>query len=72
MKYRILFSAQNARGTTLMSLALEIGPFYPENPNEPMLAIGDLKLQRLCVEYARLRGVSCSCADIHSIDEVTE
>ena len=70
MMYRVTFNALNTRLTVQASFEMDVGPFNPENPNEPRLAVGDLRLQRLCVEYARLRGVRCSYADIKSIDEV--
>lgn len=64
---RINFDAIKTSGEVVADITFEISPFYPE---ENPVAIGDLRLQRLCVEYARLIGYKCSFADIHDISEV--
>lgn len=65
--YEIRFNATNTKGEVVHEIQFTAGPFYPEN--KP-LSSKSLALQRFCVEYARLIGVSCSFAEICSICEV--
>lgn len=67
MKYEIRFEAANTKGEAVQDITFTAGPFWPD---EKPLDRANLALQRFCVEYARLIGVRCSFAEIHSIREV--
>lgn len=63
--YEINFDAITMKDEIVENLTLQIN--LPDNEcieRKPQV------LQRLCVEYARLKNISCSFANINSIKEV--
>ena len=64
MKYEISFNALNIAGDVVGSAT-----FCITSSAKLDLAKKPLAFQRLCVEYARLIGISCSFAEITDVDE---
>ena len=63
--YKITFEAVKASGEVVREMFMYVGPFDEESK----LVIGFMPLERMCLEYARVRGVSCSAAFIKDISE---
>lgn len=64
MKYEISFNALNSAGDVVGSAT-----FCITTSRKMDLKHKDLGFKRLCVEYARLIGISCSFAEITDVDE---
>ena len=64
--YAIRFYACTISGKERSELEMMVGPFGPD----AKVQIGFMPLQRMCLEFARVSGVSCSYVDILNIDEV--
>ena len=67
MTYEITFNALTLHCTVVGTATFTIVTDHPLN-----LEHKPLGFQRLCVEYARLIGISCSFAEIMEIVEITE
>lgn len=64
MKYEISFNALNTKGGVVGSAT-----FLITTSTKLDLKHKEAAFQRMCVEYARLIGISCSFAEIIDIDE---
>ena len=64
MKYEISFNALNIQGTIVGTATFCITTSLPLDIKHKAMAF-----QRMCVEYARLIGISCSFAEITDVDE---
>lgn len=64
MKYEISFNALNTAGDVVGSATFCITTSQPLDLKHKALGF-----QRMCVEYARLIGISCSFAEITDVDE---
>ena len=68
-KAKISFQAIKSSGEVVRDMYVEVGPFE-ENSR---LHLGFMSLERMCLEYARVCGVSCSyvwITDIGPLEEV--
>lgn len=63
--YKITFEAVKASGEVVREMFMYVGPFDEDSK----LVIGFMPLERMCLEYARVRGVSCSRVFIKDISE---
>ena len=65
MNYKISFNALNIKGDVVGSATFTITTDKPLQIHKK-----EACFQRMCVEYARLIGISCSFADIGSVESV--
>lgn len=63
MEYKIIFNAMNTKGEVVGTAKFTINTEKPMAIHNKMMCF-----QRMCVEYARLIGISCSFADILSVE----
>ena len=63
--YKITFEAVKASGEVVREMFMYVGPFDEDSK----LVIGFMPLERMCLEYARVRGVSCTHAFVKDISE---
>ena len=61
--YRISFQVVKASGEVVREMFIDVGPFDEDSK----LSIGFMPLERMCLEFARVRGISCSYAFIKDI-----
>lgn len=63
--YQILFRAYKASCELVREMCIIAGPFE----DDAKVHIGFLPLHRMCLEFARVNGVSCSYVEILDISE---
>ena len=64
--YKITFEAVKASGEVVREMYMDVGPFDEDSK----LVIGFMPLERMCLEFARVRGISCSYAFIKDITPI--
>ena len=63
--YQISFKAYKSSGELVREMVIIAGPFE----EQAKVHICFLPLQRMCLEFARVNGVSCSYVEITDISE---
>ena len=61
--YEIAFKAIKSSGEVVREMKMHVGPFE----DDAKVHIGYLPLLRMCLEFARVRNVSCSYVEITDI-----